>query len=158
MARRMLRRRGGRASDVDVDEIVAETFLLLVRDDRRLLRAYDEAWPLRTWLSVLVRTAVGRQARRKRPVPRADLAPVDRERDPEQGARAREMETAVRRALARLGDRDRLLLRLRVVARLDYVGIAEALGIEASSVGPLVTRAKARLRAFLAEDPGGPAA
>lgn len=142
MARRMLHGRTGQAVDADVDEIVSEVFLALLRRDRTLLRRYDPRWRVATWLGVLTRTAVTRLLRRRRRPPSEAVAREARDDEPAR----RDMRRAIREALDGLGARERLLLRLRHLEGLDYAAIAEALGIEPSSVGPLLSRARARLR------------
>lgn len=52
----------------------------------------------------------------------------------------------VREALARLTDRQRLIVFLRFYADLDYGGIAEALEISVGTVGAAIHSAKATLR------------
>jgi len=143
LARRMLARRTGHASDSDVDEIVAEVFLALLRRDRRYLKAYDATWRLSTWLGVLCRTAVLRHLRRRG----REAGPVSDEvagREPA-SVEAAERATALREALTTLPDRDRLLLTLRFLEGLDYASIARVLDLKADSVGPLLARAKERL-------------
>lgn len=143
LAGRMLRRRTGRAADADVDEIVAEVFLALLRHDRRLLVRYDPTYRLSTWLGVLCRTAVLRHLRRRgrgAGAPAEEVADV-RTPSAEQAERA----AALREALAGLPDRDRLLLTLRFLEGLDYRAIARLLDVRPDSVGPLLTRAKERL-------------
>jgi len=142
MARRMLHGRTGQAADADVDEIVSEVFLALLRRDRTLLRRYDPRWRLATWLGVLTRTAVTRLLRRRRRPPSEAVERAARDDEPAR----RDTRRAILEALDGLGARERLLLRLRHLEGLDYAAIAEALGIEPSSVGPLLSRARARLR------------
>ena len=149
IVRRMMVRRLGRAEQVDVDEITSEVFLALLRHDRLLLRRFDPHYRLLTWLGVIARTALGRRLRKRAAVEVGLRHPVPA--DPEQGdpelrARMREGAEAAQRALGLLGDRDRLLLRLRFLEGLDYAAIAEALSLQPSSIGPLLARAKARFR------------
>jgi len=157
LARRMLGRRTGRADDADVDEVAAEVFLALLRQERRLLVRYDPAWRLATYLGVVCRTEVLRLLRRRGRSP----GPLPRETAAEAvGAAADErLRARVREALDGLGGRDALLLRLRFLDGLDYRAIAEALDLSPESVGPLLARAKrrlleraARLEDLLAED------
>ena len=154
LARRMLARRTGRAADVDVDEVVAEVFLALVRRDRVLLRRFDPTYRLSTYLGVICRTEVLRHLRRGRrqPVPVQELGHVP-DHDGADGpaaALARQERTealaALRAALEGLSDRDRLLLTMRFLDGQDYRAIAAALQLSPQSIGQLLTRAKARLR------------
>jgi hypothetical protein len=64
LARRMLARRRGVASDADVDEVTGGVFLALVAHDRKLLHRYRPEFRLSTYLGVICRTEVGRLLRR----------------------------------------------------------------------------------------------
>lgn len=146
LARRMLSRRVGRAANDEVDEVVAEVFLALLRHDRRSLRRYDPTYRLSTWLGVLCRTAVLRHLRRRGrdAVVAAGSNEVAHAPVTEQAEEA-ERAAALRAALGTLSGRDRLLLTLRFLEGLDYRSIAAALALEPDSVGPLLARAKQRL-------------
>lgn len=161
LARRMLLRRTGHASDADVDEIGACVFLALVKGERRLLRRYRPEFRLSTYLGVICRTEVGRWLRhpdrRQRGLGTGGEAeggagpidPPDPHAESPLGAlERRERDDAVlglRDALAEMPDRDRLLLSMRYLDGLDYGAIAEALRIPRDSVGQLLHRAKGRL-------------
>lgn len=158
LARRMLGRVGQPVAEHDVDEVVAEVFLALLRRDRVLLRRYDPAFRLSTYLGVICRTEVGRLLRRRaRPSgaeatggagPRASGAgPLDALMEAERGRAL----LGLRAALERLPERDRLLLTLRYLEGLDYRAIGAALGLNPESVGQLLRRAKDRLAGQLPE-------
>jgi len=153
LARRMLARRTGRARDSDVDDVVADVFLALVRRDRILLKRYDPQYRVSTYLGVICRTEVLRLLRRGNRLPR-DLedatrvperpgspAPADALLEEERAAAVQ----ALRTALAQLGERDRLLLTLRYLDGLDYRAIGATLDVNPESVGQFLHRAKARL-------------
>jgi RNA polymerase sigma-70 factor (ECF subfamily) len=157
LARRMLLRLVRVASDSDVDEVVAEVFLALLRRERLLLKRYDPTFRVSTYLGVICRSEVGRWARRRGraaalPLPADDLAPASTAAGPPQALAAREREAALRAvhtALEALAPRDRLLLSMRFLDGLDYRAIGAALGLNPESVGQLLTRAKARLAEHL---------
>lgn len=153
LVRRMLARRTGRAADTDVDEIVAEVFLALVRRERRLLHRFDPTYRLSTYLGVICRTHVLRHLRRGRrqPLDMEDARHVPAgaaHSAPERGLHAEEHERTLvllREALQALPERDRRLLELRYLDGLDYRSIGGALDLNPESVGQLLHRAKARL-------------
>ena len=153
LARRMLARRTGRARDADVDEVVADVFLALLRRDRILLKRYDPTYRVSTFLGVFCRTVVLRLLRRGNRLPH-DLEDAERVPSrpgapaPEDSLFEEERRAAVaslREALAQLGERDRLLLTFRYLDGLDYRAIGEALQVNPESVGQFLHRAKARL-------------
>lgn len=153
LARRMLSRFTRRAADTDVDEIVAEVFLALLRRDRILLHRYNPEYRLSTYLGVIARTEVLRFLRRGRRRP-GDLEEAERiedkgtNRGPAGTLEAQERQEAIgtlRQALQQLGERDRLLLTLRYLDGLDYRAIGAALDVNPESVGQFLHRAKRRL-------------
>ena len=153
LARRMLARRTGRASDPDVDEIAAEVFLALLRRDRILLHRYNPEYRVSTYLGVICRTEVLRFLRRGRRTavgieeaeriedPDADQQPSQALEDDERMAALKEL----RAAMGELSERDRQLLTLKYLEGLDYRAIGEALDLNPESVGQFLHRAKQRL-------------
>src|SRR5690349_24853562 len=61
----MLQRHVPVVSEPDVDEVVAEVYLALLRRDRLLLKRYDPAYRLSTYLGVICRSEVGRFVKRR---------------------------------------------------------------------------------------------
>ena len=153
LVRRMLLRRTGAAPDADVDEIVADVFLALLRRERVLLHRYDPTYRLSTYLGVICRTEVLRHLRRSNRLPR-DLEDTTQIPEPP-GVRgpARSLEEqerlkavqGIRDALGELSDRDRQLLTMRYLEGLDYRAIGQALDVNPESVGQFLHRAKGRL-------------
>ncbi len=166
LARRMLARRTGRARDADVDEIVGEVFLALVRRDRILLHRYDPQYRVSTYLGVICRTEVLRLLRRGNRLPReleetghlperpGTLGPARALEDQERTAAIE----SLRDALRQLPERDRRLLTMKYLDGMDYRSIGEALDVNPESVGQFLHRAKSKLaqlvphlKAWLAE-------
>lgn len=153
LVRRMLARRTGRAPDADVDEIVADVFLALLRRERVLLHRYNPRYRVSTYLGVIARTEVLRHLRRSNRLPHGleDGGRVP-ERAGAPGAsgtlEAEEREAALRSlrtALQALSERDRLLLTMRYLDGLDYRSIGATLDLNPESIGQFLHRAKARL-------------
>jgi RNA polymerase sigma-70 factor (ECF subfamily) len=161
LARKLLARRQGVASDADVDDVVSRVFLALVRGERRLLRRFRPEFRLSTYLGVICRTEVGKHLRRRRPQSlamggdEATELPADPAAESPIGALVRkEREAAVaslRQALERLPPRDRLLLTMKFIDGLDYAHIADVLRVRRDSVGQLLHRAKQRLALLVPE-------
>lgn len=156
LARRMLARLGPAVSEADVDEVVAEVFLALLRRERVLLARYDASFRLSTYLGVICRSEVGRWARRRgraaAALPAASLAPASPEPGPPERLAEAERQAALaglREALALLAPREQLLLTLRYLEGLPHAAIARALAVSPDSVGPLLQRARERLASRL---------
>ncbi|MBD3235362.1 MAG: sigma-70 family RNA polymerase sigma factor [Candidatus Eisenbacteria bacterium] len=131
------------------DDLAQELFLKLVRDEMRVLRAYDPAYriPLEQYLRVVAYRLFldwtrSKAARRSRVcVDLSQLAEVLASPDLSDGTLlARELSER----LDRLPPRQRSVVRLRLEG-LDYEGIGRLLGITRGGVGALLHRARARL-------------
>lgn len=138
------------SGDPDVaDDLVQEGFARLLEQELPL----EEAKP---WLYVVVanlfRDGVRNRDRRGRLL--AAQGPVtDVVESPERSAERRERIARVREALEALSERDRRMLLMREEG-FKYREIADALGVQASSVGALVARALKRFaRAYAYGDP-----
>lgn len=155
IVRRILRGRGLKAAQSDVDDLVENVFVALLERDGRLLRRYDPQHKLVTYLGVIARTQCHRWLRARRA--KADLpdemwgesladsaalpAPVDL-------ARAEALD-AVRDGLTELTDREQELLKAFYFEGRDYKEVAEAFGMSVNSVGAALTRARAKLEAAM---------
>lgn len=146
LASRMLSGRG-RAT---VEDVAQDTFLAVFQR----LPTFDAAGPARlsTWiLTIAARRAID-ELRRHRPV----LVPeLEHERTSEASAdertHRRELAAAIERALRELSPELRAAFLLREYHGLDYVEIARALAIDLGTVKSRLSRARASLRAHLAE-------
>ncbi len=148
LARRYLRLHGRPGGDAETRDIVQDVMLALTRRNFRLLRNYNPAYTVKTYLGVIARTEVHRLLRKRRPRPTdldqfGDLDALGP--GPQQVAEAAEEKEAVQRALDALPERDSEILRLRFYREKDYRAIAGLMGIPESSVGQTLHRAKKKL-------------
>lgn len=148
LARRYLKLNGHLPDEPELEDIVQEVFLAVIRRDFRLLRNYDATYTVKTYLGVITRTEVHRLLRRRRP-----LASTDEELEvagptvpsSSDGAADAEEKEVLLRALDELPQRDAEILKLRFLREMDYREIAGALNIPETSVGQTLFRAKQRL-------------
>jgi RNA polymerase sigma-70 factor (ECF subfamily) len=148
LAARFLRHLGHPGDDAASEDVVQEVFLALTKRDYKLLREYDPAYTVKTYLGVITRTEVHRSIRRKRPRA-AGAEELDRAAPPQPDSTV-EVERAEERdlvlaALESLPPRDAEILRLRFLREQDYKAIAAKLDIPEASVGQTLYRAKQRL-------------
>ena len=122
-------------------DAVQEAFATAVRKRR----SFRGDGPLEAWVWRVVLNAARSDVRRTAPVVDYD-EPVAGNGHPEVGAE-------LRVALARLPERQRMVVFLRYYADLDYVAIGEALGISAGTVAATLNAAHAALRTRLEEVP-----
>jgi len=134
----------------DVEDLAAETFLGIVDDDYRVLRQFRGKSALPTYLTVVARRiCVKEVVKRHR---EAELGHVTASRavvgddhandDAEPVASAEEVE----RMLKDLPDREAEVVRLYHLQYLNYRQIGKQLGIPENSVGPILAKARKRLR------------
>jgi len=122
----------------EAEEVVQEAFERAMREPDFFDRVHEPLAWLRT---VTSRLALGR-LRRRQVLARLRLRPPSNVVEAWERA-----DLAV--ALARLPGHERVAVVLRYFADASYEEIAETLGVASSSVGPLLTRARARLREAL---------
>jgi RNA polymerase sigma factor (sigma-70 family) len=121
-------------------DVVQEAFARAVRQRASFAgRGSVDAWVWR----IVVNSARDHVAARNRLNGEAVLAEAQGE--------AREAAAHVRAAVARLPERQRLVLFLRYYADLDYRSIGEVLEISAGTVGATLNAAHARMRQLLEE-------
>jgi RNA polymerase sigma-70 factor (ECF subfamily) len=135
----------------DAEECFQETFLAALELWRRQ--------PVRSPRAALQRLATARAIdrlrqryrRTQRESPRRSAAVADPAPSPADRAAAAELAQALRAALADLPDRQADVFCLHCLEGFSYTEVAETLGVSVDSVGVLLHRARAKLRAALAE-------
>jgi len=100
----------------------------------------------RAWLFAIARNAALDELRRRKRVETAEMPPPAHEPTPDEAAQLAAERDAVRRALGKLGARDRELIALKYHADLSNAEIAEVVGVSVSNAGTLLNRAMNKLR------------
>jgi RNA polymerase sigma-70 factor (ECF subfamily) len=149
-----LRQRGHGADAALEDELVADCFEELAKEDAKVLRSFRGDSALGTFVSVVATRrayrvlrdrlrhgrAVDRKAERDQRAPRAG------EVDPADHVEASERASIIVEAISELAPSDKLLLTLYYLDHKSYKEIADATGLAATGVGTKIGRARARLR------------
>lgn len=148
IAERTAAQRSRPFSGADRDDVVAEILLACVRDDAAALRAYAGRASLPTYLTVIARRITVRWLLRKA----AAGMPVGacREVVARSSGRAAAAREEIEALLGRLDDRERLLVRLHHLEARSYGEISQLTGIPLGSIGPVLSRAKAKMRVPIA--------
>ena len=129
----------------DREDLCAEVFLTILKDDLAVLRGFRGESSLATYLTVVARRVVVRRL-----VKRPSSTPLrgdelDRGVDENFEKRINDRDE-VRRLLASLEDRDAEVVRLYHLDGHSYQEISSRIGIPVNSIGPTLSRARAKLR------------
>jgi RNA polymerase sigma-70 factor (ECF subfamily) len=140
-------------SSADREDLAAEVFLAIVDNDMAVLRHFRGKSSLATYLTVIARRVVVRKLVEGRSaVPLGDLvAQAEAEDyDPEQRIDNRE---EVGRLLGELHGPEADVVRMYHLEGKSYQEISRSTGMPENSVGPMLSRARAKLRRRAGVDP-----
>lgn len=136
-----------RLTKEDREDLAADVFLAIVRDDFAVLRHFRQQSSLATYLAVVARRVVVRELlkRKVQPAPllRADDVADDTVVEPIERIGDRD---EVERLLDDLSAQEAEAVRQYHLGGKSYGEISAALGIAENSIGPLLSRARARMR------------
>ena len=132
----------------DREDLVAEMFTALLADDFAVLRRFRGQSSLATYLTVVARRVVVRELLKRRIVPnQADTSDIDqvagRDESVEERLANRE---EVERMLDELHGEEADIVRLYHLEGKSYDEISRQTGVPTNSVGPTLSRARAKLR------------
>jgi RNA polymerase sigma-70 factor (ECF subfamily) len=147
--------RSVRLTRQDSEDLVSEVFLAIVSDDLAVLRRFRGQSSLATYLTVVARRiAVRELLKRKTPANLADVAEAAagaaRSLSPEQRISNRE---EVQRLLDSLNGPEAVVVRMYHLEGKSYQEISASVGVPENSIGPLLTRARAKMRRAGADSP-----
>lgn len=133
----------------DIEDIAAEIFLAIVDDDYGVLRRFNGASALPTYLTVVARRVCVKEVIKRHR--EAELGHTSAHRaivEDNGSGEAEAIATAeeVERMLEHLSDREAEVVRLYHLKYLNYRQIAKQLGIPENSVGPILAKARQNLR------------
>jgi len=136
-------------SSEDVEDIAAEIFLKIVDDDYAVLKKFKGISSLPTYLTVIARRICVKQLiKRQR---EEELGHTNAHRAFTDDGASGEVEAIVsaeevERMLDDLPDREAEVVRMYHLKYMNYRQIAKQLGIPENSVGPILAKARKRLR------------
>ncbi len=133
----------------DTEDVVAEILLQIVASDYAVLRQFRGQSSLATYLTVIARricvNELARRAAAREVQPRADGHAADVE-EPHRAEIGLESLEEWQKILNKLPSREREAVRLRYLEGRSYEEISTELHIPVNSIGPILARAKKRLR------------
>ncbi len=132
----------------DVEDIAAEIFLKIVDEDYAVLKKFKGLSSLPTYLTVIARRICVKQLIKRHREAELGHANAHRAFVDEGSGEAEAIVTAdeVERMLGDLSDREAEVVRLYHLKFKNYREIGKKLGIAENSVGPILARARQRLR------------
>lgn len=140
-------------SEQDREDFAADVFLAILSDDFAVLRRFQGRSSLATYLTVIARRVVVRELLKRKIVAHpAHHHEVDHVADGSAAAEERiSNREEVERLLEELSPDDADIVRLYHLDGKSYHEISEDLGIAENSIGPTLSRARARMRRLASE-------
>jgi len=138
-----------RLNEADVEDLCAEVFMEIVRDDFRVLRTFRGKSSLATYLTVIARRVVVRtllatnKAGARLDSQRPPVIAPDGSANHEQRIADREQ---VEQMLAGLNGQESQIVRMFHLEGKSYQEISTAVGVAPNSIGPMLSRAREKLR------------
>ena len=132
-------------NEQDQEDLCHEVFLALLKDDFAVLRRFKGESSLATYLTVICRRIIVRELLKKKPIQtsESELENVAEASDFEQRI---EDQQEVEELLRQLTSSDADVVRMYHLEGKSYQEISEELGMAAGSIGPLLSRARAKIR------------
>jgi RNA polymerase sigma-70 factor (ECF subfamily) len=142
--------RGVEPRPEDVEDLAAEILLQLVANDFAVLRHFRAQSSLATYLTVVSRRiCVHELNRQRRPVPTRGAgrrAPEPEDEGTPKAKAGLETLEEVQRLMRKLSSRERQVVRLYYIEGRSYEEIGMELNIPINSIGPILSRARKRLK------------
>lgn len=137
---------GVRLSSADREDCIADVFLAILDNDKHVLRKFQGRSSLATYLAVVARRIVVRSLlHRLGDPPLASLAHETVE-EPNDALERIENQEQVELMIEGLADAESRAIRLYHLEGKSYQEISNELGMPINSIGPLLSRARSRLR------------
>jgi RNA polymerase sigma-70 factor (ECF subfamily) len=132
----------------DMEDLAAEVFAALLADDLAVLRRFRGQSSLATYLTVIARRVVVRELLKRRIIPNvADTSDIDQVPDEEGSVEQRlSNREEVERLLDELEGEEADVVRLYHLEGKSYDEISQQTGVPTNSVGPTLSRARAKMR------------
>ena len=135
-------------SPQDLEDLCAEVFLAILTDDYAVLRRFRAQSSLATYLTVIARRVVVRELLKRRIVSnQADTADMDQVEDDAADIEERlANREEVERLLDELHGDEATIVRLYHLDGKSYSEISRSTGLPVNSIGPALSRARAKMR------------
>jgi len=140
-----------RLTKEESEDLCAEVFLAIVKDDFAILRHFRGQSSLATYLTVISRRIVVREFVRRKTTARLAESTLDRASRKSDGPAAQPEKRLsdreeVDRLLRGLGGTEAQVVRMYHLEGKTYQEISDAVGMPENSIGPLLSRARVKMR------------
>lgn len=146
VAKHTVEARGVRLDDSARDDLVAEVFLTLVANDFAVLRKFRRNCSLATYLTVISRRVIVRRLSAGKTPPVAGNGQAAAAVDPKQPLVRMENQDEVKMLLTRLDPQEANVVRMYHLEGKSYHEISQIVGLQENSIGPMLSRARAKMR------------
>jgi RNA polymerase sigma-70 factor (ECF subfamily) len=136
--------RSVRLEPSDIEDLASEVFLTLLTDDLAVLRKFRGESSLATYLAVVARRVVVREILKWKNL--QTLTSENSAATTDTVAEDVLQRDEVEQLLARLDEHDARVVRLHYLESKTYEEISRLTGIPANTIGPLLSRAREKLR------------
>jgi len=137
-------------SQHDLEDLASEVFIAILADDYAVLRRFRGQSSLATYLTVIASRVVVRELLKRRIVPnQAEHGDMEHVEDHADGAEERlANREEVHRLLGELHGDEAEIVRLYHLEGKNYHEISRETGVPENSIGPALSRARAKMRAI----------
>ncbi len=130
------------------DDLCAEVFLTLIRNDFSVLRHFRGQSSLATYLTVIARRVVVREIMKRPPAGQLSDSPESELPSGDADAMQRiEDREEIEQILQELPPRDAEIVRMYHLEGKSYREISQSTGVAQNTIGPVLSRARTRMRA-----------
>jgi len=130
----------------DVEDLAAEILMQIVANDYAVLKQFRGKSSLATYLTVIARRIAAHELKRRKATREVRPSPAPEPETPSRTAAGLESLEEVQKLLRRLPTREREVVRLFYLEGRSYEEISTELHIPVNTIGPVLSRAKKKLR------------
>lgn len=148
--------RSFRLPPADVEDLAADVFLAVVENDFAVLRRFRGESSLATYLTVVARRVVVRELLQRRTI--ASAGSVEMTEIPTEGLSGEERidnRDEITRLLDELSGNEADIVRMYHLEGKSYHEISDQVGIPENTIGPVLSRARSKLRRVGMNSPAG---
>ncbi|TWU00235.1 RNA polymerase sigma factor [Botrimarina colliarenosi] len=142
--------RGVRLTAADREDLIADVFVTLLERDKAALRRFQRRSSLATYLTVIARRVVVRRLMQRAGQTPVAIHPAGFTSEPTNGEASAEQRVAdsdqVNHMLGGLSEPDAQVVRMYHLEGRSYNEISRAVGLPVNTIGPVLSRARQRLR------------